>query len=322
MDLVSTLRKKIDLLGDGEFVPGLMAVLLHVETAFRHLSRGQETGDETAFTDSIYRCNQAFEGSLKEAYRVFTEQDPSKEKPYVIESYLVENEVFSQRVMALLRNYRTEWRNPSAHDYKLYFDEGEAFLAIISVTAFACLLIDQISGRLSYDSSQAEALASNQKKATPSVKLSDSSYSEKVGSMIAEFCEKHLPAQISNETQLIGALHGFIGSTASDFDIGTEVTLDPQQRYRADMIVTWKKKRLLIEVKRAFSSKTFLNALSQLEVYLINSRIKEGVLLFAPQAQSKMNQIVVKFHTTKANVRIIYPATEKLPSIIKTFEKP
>jgi hypothetical protein len=65
MDFVDTLRKKIEVLEDGEYVPGLKAVLLHIETAFRHLSRGQDADDETAFTDAIYRTNQAFEGSVK-----------------------------------------------------------------------------------------------------------------------------------------------------------------------------------------------------------------------------------------------------------------
>lgn len=42
MDLVDTLRNKIQALGDEGCVPGLKAVLLHIETAFQHLSRGQE----------------------------------------------------------------------------------------------------------------------------------------------------------------------------------------------------------------------------------------------------------------------------------------
>jgi hypothetical protein len=86
MDLADTLRKKIGVLEDGEYVPGLKAVLLHIETAFRHLSRGQETDDDTAFTDAIYRTNQAFEGSIKEAYRVLAAQDPAKKRPFDIET--------------------------------------------------------------------------------------------------------------------------------------------------------------------------------------------------------------------------------------------
>jgi hypothetical protein len=99
MDLVETLKKKIIALEEGEYIPGLKAVLSHIETAFRHLSRGQESDDDTAFTDAIYRTNQAFEGSVKEAYRVLAGQDPSRKRPYDIENYLERNNVFRSRVL-------------------------------------------------------------------------------------------------------------------------------------------------------------------------------------------------------------------------------
>lgn len=157
MDLVDTLRNKIQVLGDEECVPGLRAVLLHIETAFKHLSRGQKEGEDTAFTDSIYRTNQAFEGSIKEAYRVLAGKDPDHKKSYEIERYLEKENVFRPRVLSQLTTYRTEWRNPSAHDYKLNFDESEAFLAIVSVSAFSCLLLDQITERVAFIAAQAEA---------------------------------------------------------------------------------------------------------------------------------------------------------------------
>ena len=81
MDLFAILRSKIGNLPRGEYSTGLRAVLRHLETSFRHLSRGQLDGDETAFTDVIYRTNQAFEGSIKEAYRVLAQQDPGGKKP-------------------------------------------------------------------------------------------------------------------------------------------------------------------------------------------------------------------------------------------------
>jgi hypothetical protein len=98
MDLVDTLKKKIEVLDDGDYILGLRAVLRHIETAFRHLSRGQEIDDETAFTDAIYRTNQAFEGSIKEAYRVLAGQDPQKKRPFDIENYLEQTGIFRSRV--------------------------------------------------------------------------------------------------------------------------------------------------------------------------------------------------------------------------------
>lgn len=46
MDLVDTLRNKVEALGEQEFVPGLRSVPLHIVTAFRHPSRGQEAVDQ------------------------------------------------------------------------------------------------------------------------------------------------------------------------------------------------------------------------------------------------------------------------------------
>jgi len=85
MNLLETLRTKLAALEEGAYTPGLRATLLHIETAFGHLSRGQRQQEETAFTDAIYRTNQAFEGSIREAYRVLADKDPSKKRPYDIE---------------------------------------------------------------------------------------------------------------------------------------------------------------------------------------------------------------------------------------------
>ena len=163
MDLIAILRDKIDRIASGDHTSGLKAVLVHIATATRHLRRGQETSDETAFTDAIYRTNQAFEGSLKEAYRVLAGKKPEKKTPYQIEEYLTKETVFRDRVLSQLTNYCTEWRNLSTHDHKLDFDSSEAFLAIVSVCAFANLLLDQVAEKLAHDQSKAAADAENER---------------------------------------------------------------------------------------------------------------------------------------------------------------
>lgn len=125
MDLIATLRTKIETLPQGEYMHGLHSVLMHIETSFKHLDRGQSQDDEQAFTDAVYRTNQAFEGSIKEAYRVLAGKDPEKITPFEIENYLDKSSVFKPRVLAQFTTYRTKWRNPSTHDYTLSFDESE-----------------------------------------------------------------------------------------------------------------------------------------------------------------------------------------------------
>jgi hypothetical protein len=70
MNLIEVLSQRAEAIPQGPHSVGLKAVVQHAQAAVRHLERGQKERDETAFTDAVYRTNQAFEGSLKEAYRV------------------------------------------------------------------------------------------------------------------------------------------------------------------------------------------------------------------------------------------------------------
>jgi len=294
MDLVDTLRKKIAVLDDGEYVLGLKAVLLHIETAFRHLSRGQDSDDDTAFTDAIYRTNQAFEGSIKEAYRVLAKQDPDKKRPFDIENYLEQNNIFRSRVLSQLTTYRTGWRNPSAHDYKLDFDESEAFLAIVSVSAFACLLLDQMAERLAFDKAQAEAEG---QKAALQANLQNTKNADllvRVTELLTQFCAIHLPpsdeSPKQSEVQTIGALHGFLSSAAPTLTVQTEASLNPERPFRADLLIAEGDDRVVVELKRRFMSRSYANSIAQVENYLLVGGIKRAVLLFLPEIPGEMEK--------------------------------
>ncbi|WP_312147484.1 hypothetical protein [Stutzerimonas kunmingensis] len=296
MDLVDTLRKKILVLEEGEYIPGLKAILLHIETAFRHLSRGQESEDDTAFTDAIYRTNQAFEGSVKEAYRVLACQDPAKKRPYDIENYLEQHNIFRSRVLSQLAIYRTEWRNPAAHDYKLDFDESEAFLAIISVSAFACLLLDQIAERLAYTKSQAEAEAQKIQLAASLAQTLNADLLARVTDLLLQFCATHMPPASTSsgkltESQVIGALHGFLASAAPELSVQTEARLDAEKYFRADLLITRGEDRLVIELKRKLLEQNYASAVAQIEQYLLVGGIKYGVLLFLPDGPNEMERL-------------------------------
>ncbi|MDQ7745794.1 hypothetical protein [Hydrogenophaga pseudoflava] len=316
MNLVDTLRKKIDVLEDGDYVPGLKAVLLHIETAFRHLSRGQETDDETAFTDAIYRTNQAFEGSVKEAYRVLAGQDPAKKRPFDIENYLEQNNIFRSRVLSQLTTYRTEWRNPSAHDYKLDFDESEAFLAIVSVSAFACLLLDQIAERIAYTRSLAEAEA---QKAVLEASLAQTVNADlliRLTDLLNQFCAIHLPSTSSSskatESQVIGALHGFLSSAAPELAVETEARLDADKPFRADLLVSRGGEKVVIEIKRRLMRQNYANAVAQVEHYLLIGGVKDGILLFLPDAPSDMERIDTTIAGVDGRLVVLSPVGSKL----------
>lgn len=293
MDLVDILRQRISLLPEGDYTLGLKAVLLHIETAERHLRRGDSSNDDTAFTDAIYRSNQAFEGSIKEAFRVLAKQDPERKTPYEIEGYLEKEAVFRPRVLAQFTTYRKEWRNPSTHDYKLDFDESEAFLAIVSVCAFACLLLDQISENISFETVKAQADNANEH-VTPDSSVKAEPLADIVIAALQRFVEGYLPTGGgASEAQVIGALHGFIASALPTLGVQIEVPLAGDRPFRADMLIVRNEERLLIELKRRLLGSNTRAGLEQVQHYLAMSGIKTGILFHIPH---EPRRLVVERH--------------------------
>lgn len=311
MNLVETLQKKIEVLGAGEYVPGLRAVLMHIETAFKHLSRGQRTDDQAAFTDAIYRTNQAFEGSIKEAYRVLAGQDPTKTRPFDIENYLEKNSVFRTRVLNQISSYRKEWRNPSTHDYKLDFDESEAFLAIVSVSALACLLLDQIGERLAFQASMAESDVLNQESDSSLSETASSNLAVTVADLLTQFCGiySHFSVLSSRPTepQVIGAIHGFLSSTASGLTIETDVKLNSDKPDRVDLVIARGDQKVIVEIKRNLAAPDYVIAVEQVKNYLSVSGLGEGVLLILPGVPGKMKRLDVTGNGIPGRIIMLAP---------------
>jgi hypothetical protein len=283
MDLLKILRSKIDVLEEGEYIPGLKAILLHIETASNHLERGHITDDETAFTDAIYRTNQAFEGSLKEAYRVLAHINPDRESPYKIEKYFEENNIFRQRVLDQFTNYRTQWRNPSSHDYKLDFDESEAFLAIVSVAAFACLVLDQITEKISYLQVKTEADTNQIEIQQHLENLKEKDLLHRTTNILREFSRQqpnfNIEGNRQTELQFTGQLMGFFASVAPDLNILSEYKIPSLASATADLIVSDQSNRVVIEIKRARHGFQLIEAgVAQVERYMLLSNINSAVL--------------------------------------------
>jgi hypothetical protein len=282
MDILDAIRSEIRRLPDGEYLAGLQAVLTHVESASRHLARGQEQKDDSAFTDAIYRTNQAFEGSIKEAYRVLANKDPAQIRPFEIERYLEENKIFRPRILELLRTYRQSWRNPSTHDYKLDFDEDETFIAIISVAGFAKLIVSEIAERVAFEAVRSKSFSINLKQKT---------LPQRVGEACDEFMNVYLPRakdlRFENEIQLIGAVAGFLTKAIPSAEILSEgINLlsnsndDGRVLTAADIVVKDGKEIVLIEIKDVKNaSGAIAVGVRQLEGYLRRLRHGSGILL-------------------------------------------
>lgn len=282
MDLVAILRSKIEALPEGDYSAGLRAVLLHIETSIGHLSRGQEQEEETAFTDVIYRTNQAFEGSIKEAYRVLAGQDPANKRPYDIENYLNENNVFRRRVLSQFTNYRTDWRNESTHDYKLDFDECEALLAIISVSAFACVLIDQISEKVAFLNATKQT-EQNKQELQKSIETDEVHLIELTSEIFKEFVKQHGPIPPDqSEVELLGSLMGFFSTLVPSVQLNPRYRPSPEEKQEVDLLVSSDSEKVIVELKLWRSPRRIYESIMQLQYYMSLSGIKEAILFVYP----------------------------------------
>jgi len=289
VDLLESLRMKLNVLPDGDHSAGLRAVLIHVEAAFKHLSRGQELADESLFTDAVYRTNQAFEGSIKEAYRVLAGIDPAKLRPFDIENYLDKNKVFKARVLAQFKNYRTEWRNPSTHDYTLLFDESEALLAIISVAGFAYLLFDEIAEKLSEKASQAKTEAEKPRFGRITNAENDDLFTRVKGALIA-FAGQQRSDPLKTESQMVGALTGFLTTLMPQIKVESDKPLGTDRKGRADLVIGDADSTVIVELKRAKANRSSVEGgFSQLASYMACINSAKGILFYVPEEPEDMD---------------------------------
>ena len=284
MDIIAILQKKISLLDSGEHSAGLKATLFHIETAFRHLRRGQKDEDQTAFTDAVYRTNQAFEGAIKEAYRVLTKKNPENVRPYDIELHFSKSGTFRQRVLDQFTNYRKEWRNPSTHDYKLDFNESEAFLAIVSVTAFSCLLLDEITQQLAHDK-EVVAVLQIADKVREEANVSSGDLLTRTVEALKVYFLRHTYEQVKSGSaaQWLGSVSGFLAAIIPDAAITTDAPLGTNKLHiTADLLIECGNERVIVEIKNRLNILTYKNVLNQVEHLMLSSGISDGVIFFLP----------------------------------------
>ncbi|MGS0496325.1 hypothetical protein ACU8V4_03495 [Pseudoalteromonas mariniglutinosa] len=287
MDLLKLIKSKSSSFSGTQSQQGLDAVIHHIEIAELHFEQGRENG-EHLFTDVIYRSNQAFEGALKEAYRVLNSSDPARKTPFQIEQYFESSNVLKERVLNQFTNYRTEWRNKSTHDYQLFFSSQEALLAIVSVSAFFNILLDQMLEKHAYEMEKARL--SHLSKSV----FSDVDNYESLGFM--QQCIElltHFSAELSQELdgrespreyELLGKLSGFISAADPEIKIATEKAIDHASgKLRLDLLLEKGESSVIVEMKRPSIEwkRRAREGLEQLRHYLIATKLVHGIV-FVP----------------------------------------
>lgn len=289
MDLLDDIREKLPALDSHPVQGGVEAAVRHIEVAERWLARGRREADDDCFNDVIYRTNQTFEGMLKEAYTVFTGEDASDLSIYRIEKHLTDNDVLSSRVSVLFANYRKEWRNQSTHDHNLFFNDQEALLAIVSISAFVTILIDQMIEYINVERERKQLETRTAKLRAALTKAKKSSFRDEVVALLHLFSGELIGSEDAptnvRHAELVGRLVGFIQVVEPSIKIEREPLLSEKGTARADLVLSRGESKVIIEVKRG-SPQRFdryqEHGLAQVLKYLELSGIKHGVLYFAP----------------------------------------
>jgi hypothetical protein len=312
MDTLNILRSKIDTLARVADYPGVSAVLQHIEIAESYFHRALAEDEQFMFTDVIYRTNHAFEGALKEAYTVLEGADAAQKTPHQIEQYLATSDVFRPRVMELFTNYRTQWRNPSTHDYQLAFNEQEAFLSILSVTSFVSILLDQMIEKVAL-TREAETTKDKVGQITASIPdFSSLTFPEKVSQLLLRFSEQLRPRMHDEspitEREIIGEIQGFLISTLPRIEIIVEQLL--RDGLRPDLELQSNGEKVLVEISRWHGRRKLRETNKRLLMYLEASGIDTGILYVAPvhrEYEMLLEESTVEFGGTERKIFSILP---------------
>lgn len=288
MDLLREFQRKAELLSKEDVNEGIQAAVRHVRSAEAHLLRARDENDEELLNDVVYRTNQAFEGMLKEIYTVLIDQDVARLTPYQIEQHLLDRNVFPSRVLELFKNYRKEWRNPSTHDHKLFFNEQEALLAIVSVTAFAIILLDSIIETVSFKREK-EAIESKKRLTTDGVPNHAAlPFHEQLLRLLHDFSEDLKDSDKTlapkSEAELVGRLQGFINSVDPSIRIVREFPLQHNSHVlRPDVAFIKNEDTVLVELKlHSMVKRTLDSAQAQMRRYLEAGEYKIGIVYLPP----------------------------------------
>lgn|GEM_PF-568682 len=320
MDLVKEIREKIRSNASSQDLQGLESVLAHIEIAERYHLRAKKERDEHLYTDVIYRTNHAFEGILKEAYLTLAEKPVDRITPYDIENYLLDSNALRSRVIDLLKNYRENWRNPSTHDHKLFFSEQESFLAIVTVTAFVAILLEQILEKLAYVAKLRE-LESATGLARDRIKNFDQlSAVDKVRKILESFADHYVKnfstMSVYSKNAANAQMAAFIAKVAPDLGVELEPEVVSSGKNRQlDLLVQVDSVKVVVETRDPDPSYFYDDwlddeaAIQQLTRILRSTGLRDGVLFFYPR---KSDDAVIattasSIWPTDVNLRVVHP---------------
>ena len=172
---------------------------------------------------------------------------------------------------------------------------------MVTVAAFASMLIDQISEKLAFDASQREVRSNPAQVDLTLEPLKNKVTREKVAALIQEFCLNHYPESVEGklvtERQLMGSMHGYLTSMVPELKVDTEVRLEGYRHPRPDWLITVGSESLVVEFKltRIREVMAHGNALSVVGSYMEATGIRSGILVYLPTESATLTAEEITF---------------------------
>lgn len=319
MDILKEIEQQVNSIKKVDNSTYLDSIFTHIDRAEFYYLQGKT--DTNYFNDVIYRSNQAYEGALKESYKVLadkTQEEVIRKTPNDIEKFFETNSVFRERVLQLFKNYRQEWRNKSTHDYKLFFDENEAFIAMTSVTSFVHLLLKQIQEKIAFNTQQKKL--EEEKEIAKRIKkiavAKDKKPVDKLVDMIIEFSRQNSQQIFENtkdirEVEIMGLFHAYIESAGKSITTQREPKFIVGSRdIRPDFLIEIDEEPIILEFKRMRAMGSHIqNTINQVLIYMQATNTFSGIIYYAnfnePNPEPKVTTTEVMLNDKKYEITTV-----------------
>ncbi|MDF1697633.1 MAG: hypothetical protein P1U56_17440 [Saprospiraceae bacterium] len=320
MDIINSIEDQVKHIKSIETKLNLDAIVTHIKRAEHFYVKGKEEGDEENYTDVIYRTNQAFEGSLRQLYLVLTNQlivkkDKKFKTIYEIERFILSETSLNERVLQYFTLYRQEWRNKSTHDFKLFFNEKEAFLAIVNVSAYTYLIFEQILEELSYQYEERKTKDKAQLQTKLGAILADNDLPpvEKLEAIIREYSYARDLDETTNENELVGQFSAFLDFSSIQIpNSRNKIYHTKDYSFEVDLEVIIDNTPIIVDIKngntkyKSAMDKQMLNSLEK-------ANINHGIFWFPYKYDKRKIQITEK-------PEYIINGQQYYISVIKSFD--
>ena len=292
MDVLIPVKEQVERINQLRSNLNLASVITHIERAHYFFERGKDENDEQFFTDVVYRTNQAFEGCSRQGYMVLaskSEEQAQNIKAYQIEKYFIDENILNERVLPQFKNYRDNWRNESAHNFKLFFNEEEAYFAILNVLSYAYVLLNQMTTKLGSELELAKLKREEikLKKIKGQLKKKGLTLKEKIitliqsfdeGTQLSEPKEDGKTGHFISEAQVIGMLTTYLNEMTDNgviIQMEKRIAIGRSKRI-VDIYIEHEEEKLIIELKR-FGRTNLESVIDQVSSYLLMTGINEGI---------------------------------------------